>query len=274
MLKSIWLALSLLAILNLLALAGFVAWLHSSGRLNAERIEQTRALFTPTLAESTIRRAAEEAALAAATAAQAQTERQNAPPVSAAARLEHARTDADVRLQQALRREKELESLRASLHAEQDRLQRWQDDLTTRERAFDDARRRIADIEGSEQFRTALATLEGQKPKDAKAMLMALLDLGQRDQVVAYLANLEEGKRSKVLAEFIKTEPPVAAELLERLRTRGLGDRPRTNPRDPAQDAPGQAQSPPAGSPAPSPPALSASDGRARSDPLAPPSSR
>jgi hypothetical protein len=33
---------------------------------------------------------------------------------------------------------------------------------------------------------------------------------------------MDESKRSKVIAEFVKDDPVVAADLLERLRTRGV----------------------------------------------------
>ena len=92
------------------------------------------------------------------------------------------------------------------------------------------------------QFRTALETLEAQKPKDAKATLQAMIDAdggnattggtgaaakasptaGGRKQVVTYLTAMDEEMRSKVMAEFIKTDPRLAAELLEQLRTRGI----------------------------------------------------
>jgi hypothetical protein len=78
------------------------------------------------------------------------------------------------------------------------------------------------ETDGNKQFLVALATLEGQKPKDAKQVLKALLDVRETDQVVAYLAKMEEGKRSKVIAEFVKDSPAMAADLLERLRTRGV----------------------------------------------------
>ena len=37
-----------------------------------------------------------------------------------------------------------------------------------------------------------------------------------------FSARMDEGKRSKVMAEFAKESPTVAAGLLERLRTRGV----------------------------------------------------
>jgi hypothetical protein len=80
----------------------------------------------------------------------------------------------------------------------------------------------VAQTEGNAQFRKALATLEGLKPDKVKLTLQQLLDQGEADQVVAYLNAMQERTRTKVLDEFIKSDPKVATDLLERLRTRGL----------------------------------------------------
>jgi hypothetical protein len=40
------------------------------------------------------------------------------------------------------------------------------------------------------------------------------------DQVVAYLNAMEDRTRTKIITEFQKQDPALAAELLERLRTR------------------------------------------------------
>lgn len=43
-----------------------------------------------------------------------------------------------------------------------------------------------------------------------------------RRQVVAYLNAMEERVRNRIIAEFVKEDPALAAELLERLRTHGV----------------------------------------------------
>jgi hypothetical protein len=43
-----------------------------------------------------------------------------------------------------------------------------------------------------------------------------------RRQVVAYLDAMEERVRNRIIAEFVKDDPALAAELLERLRTHGV----------------------------------------------------
>jgi len=87
----------------------------------------------------------------------------------------------------------------------------------------------IAELEGSEMFKKALATYEGLKPAASASMLLQLmrpgggtgaLDNAGADQAVAYLNAMEDRTRTKIIAEFQKQDPALAAELLERLRTR------------------------------------------------------
>ena len=59
-------------------------------------------------------------------------------------------------------------------------------------------------------------------------MLKSMLESRQAEQVIAYLTKMDETKRSKIIAEFVKDEPAVAADLLERMRTRGFVPRRRT----------------------------------------------
>jgi len=124
-----------------------------------------------------------------------------------------------------LRQQQDLENLRNGLMSQLAKLEEREKKLQTDRDAFAAERKKIAATEGDKQFQLALATLEGQKPADAKKVLRAMLDAPthQTDQVVSYLAKMDEGKRAKIMAEFVKEDPAVAAELLERLRIRGLG---------------------------------------------------
>ena len=72
------------------------------------------------------------------------------------------------------------------------------------------------------QFKKALSTLEGLKPDKAKLALQQLLDKKEVDQVVSYLNAMQERNRTRIIDEFIKSDPGTATDLLERLRTRGL----------------------------------------------------
>ena len=111
--------------------------------------------------------------------------------------------------------------LQLSLKRERELLDRDVSAFEAEKADFEDWRERLLEIEGADQFKKTLTTYEGMKAKDAKASLQALLDLGDRDQVVTYLSSMDERKRTKIMTEFNKDDPGVAAGLLEALRMRG-----------------------------------------------------
>ncbi len=220
--KTVWNVIAALALVNIIALAGVVVWLRASDRLNRERATAVKETFSKTIAQQAAEKAAAEAEAKAKAAEAAAAAKMALPPESAAEKIEDQKFREDQRLQVVLRQQQELENLRASLMSQIARLDEREKKLEADRRAFADERRKVMETDGNKQFQLALATLEGQKPKDAKQVLRALLDVHQTDQVVAYLAKMEEGKRSKVIAEFVKDDAAMAADLLERLRTRGV----------------------------------------------------
>lgn len=220
--RHVWMILSTICIANILALGGVVAWLQSSGRLNRDRIIAVRAMLATPVAEEQRAKAEAQAAQAAENARAEQEARLAAPPETAAARIAHQQLEAEKQLQIALRQKQEIASLREGLMRQLDDLERRERELASQRAAFEAERRQIHETEGMQQFKVALSALESQKPKDAKMVLKALLEARQPEQVVAYLSRMDDTKRSKVLAEFVKDDPAVAADLLERLRTRGL----------------------------------------------------
>jgi hypothetical protein len=163
-----------------------------------------------------------EAKAAAEQKKAAEEARQAIPPVTAAELIAEKQLDAEKQLQGVLRQKQELENLRAGLMKQLNDLEQRERQLAEQRAAFDAERKRVAEMEGTEQFKVALSALENQKAKDAKAVLKSLLEGRQVDQVIAYLSKMDESKRTKVIAEFVKDEPAVAADLLERLRTRGM----------------------------------------------------
>lgn len=219
--RSLWTLLSVVAIANLLALFLFVGFLVASDRVDTTRLREVRQLFTETVAQ---RKAREEQAAAEAErqkhAAELEAKKGSAP-VTAGENLDikirqseadQARIDGmrrEIRLlQETLRREK------LAVDAEWAKLRQERDD-------FERARRIVAETEGNTQFKKTLATLEGLKPDKTYTALRQLIDAKNTDQVVAYLNAMQERTRTKVVDEFLKTDPKVAADLLERLRTRG-----------------------------------------------------
>ncbi len=220
--KSLKTIIAVLAIANMLAILGFVGWLKMSDRLSPERIEKIKAILRPTLADEAAAMKEEERKAEVAKVEEAVQARLDAPPVSAAEQIKDREADMEATLQNEQRRASEIAQLRASLIKQKEDLEAREKQLARDREAFEAERKAIAEIEGTKQFRTALSTLEAQKPPAAKAVLNELWMQGLTDEVLSYLAKMDEGKRGKVMAEFVKDDAALAADLLERLRTRGV----------------------------------------------------
>lgn len=220
--KRLWMIISTLAIANLLAIGGLLAWLHSSDRLNKERVQSIRTMLATTVAQDAQAKVEADTKVAQEQAAAAEEAKAAEPPITAEDRIAERQLDAEKQLQAVLRQKQELASLRDGLMRQLDDIERRERELIQQRTQFEADRKRFAENEGTQQFKAALSTLESQKPKDAKAVLGALLEARQTEQVVAYLTRMDESKRSKIIAEFVKDAPTVAADLLERIRTRGL----------------------------------------------------
>ncbi|MEM7621700.1 MAG: hypothetical protein AAF235_00680 [Planctomycetota bacterium] len=219
--KSLLTVIGVVAVANLLALGGVVAWLAATDRLNGDRIERTRELFVEPVSLEEARTEQEQRE---ALAAEAEAELEpSGPPVtsseSLALRLELSELDRE-RLER-LRRE--VDDLQRSLSRDRQLLDRERENFEDERKRFEAMRDRLSTLEGGEQFRKALGSIEGMKPDDARVTLQTLLDQGEREQVVSYLNAMQERTRTKIMSSWVKDDQPdVAADLLEALRVRGL----------------------------------------------------
>jgi hypothetical protein len=220
--KTLWASLSVLAVANLLALLGLIGWLSASDRLDLSRVRAIRTTLAETLTQQKARE--DEANAKAEADARAVKEKEEAakPPIGAADTL-------DLKLEQSKADQERLEAVRREVRFLQETLKReraaldadWAA-LNKAKADFEQARKVVLQTEGNAQFKKALATLEGLKPDKARTALQQLIDAKQVDQAVAYLNAMQERTRTKVIDEFLKTDPKVATDLLERLRTRGV----------------------------------------------------
>lgn len=218
--KGIWIIVSTLALANLLAILGLVAWLNATDRLDGSRIERVRALFAETVASEKARFEADEAARTLAELAAAEAEKKATAPLTSGESLSSLRDREEHNRQQVERLRREVEDLQRTLERERAAIDDDWRKLRAEREAFEAMRARIAAIEGGEQFERALRLYESLKPEQSVAMLQKLIDDGDTEQVVAYLNAMQTRTAAKILAEF--PDPALAADLLERLRTRGL----------------------------------------------------
>jgi hypothetical protein len=220
--KTLWSILSIVAVAHLLAIAGIIAYLVGTGRLDAPRMREVRQLMSETSTQRDARLEQDKIKAARDAAAAQSAAKIGTPPVTAADAL-------DLKLEQSQIDLTRLESLKRDVQVLQETLARERAALDTERSAFtkarqdfEQAREVVRKTESDAQFKKALATIEGLKADKAKATLQTLIEQQQTDQVVSYLNAMQERTRTKVLDEFIKSDPKVAADLLERLRTRGM----------------------------------------------------
>lgn len=222
--KSLWTALSVLAVANIVAIIAVLGWLGATDRLSIDRVREAALLFRPTVAQAEIERAEQEEQAIVRTIEDRVRASREGPPVDAETTLMLNEEQQEIRRQNMMRGDANIRALRESLLRQQEAIAKERDELEQARRAYEELNRRYTEIEETQQFRDALATLAGMKPREAYSVLDELWSRGEKDQVVAYMSKLEERQRSKILTEFTKVDVPLAADLLERLRTRGIDD--------------------------------------------------
>ena len=217
-------AFTLVLVINLLAIGALAGWLGASGRLSKDRLRDAVAVFNQTLEEEAALDAeSEKAELEAQALAERalRMEQVAGGPVTPEARLDSIQV-VDDKTRALLERQKvEAEALKRQLDAQQRLIEQKIAELDAKQKAFDKAIASKVEQMQSEDFKEAIAMLEGIPPKQAKGVLQQWLTDGGQEQVVDYLSAMEERKAAKVLKEFkLPNEVAQAATLIEQLRQR------------------------------------------------------
>ncbi|MCC6425360.1 MAG: hypothetical protein IT435_00935 [Phycisphaerales bacterium] len=221
--KTLLTALTVIAIANLLAILGFVGWLAGTDRLDRARIDKIRTMFAETIPAQNARESDEAAKIQAAAAAQEQAKKDARPPLTASEQLA-ARVEAtEIDRQRAERLRREITDLQKGLVEREAQVEKHKQELEKEKAEFVRMRQEVMATESDAQFKKTLTILEGLKPAECKTTLKEVMAATPKglDQVVSYLNAMDDRVRTKVIGEFIKEDPKLAANLLERLRVRG-----------------------------------------------------
>jgi hypothetical protein len=236
--KTLWNAVSFIAVVNLLAMLMFVAWLWQSQRIDAARIEQLRELFartTPEIEQETAAKAAERAAALAQAEIDA---RERRPVITSAAQIAALSSVQEQEAQAARRLGDEQRQLLALLETRRAELEQGIAQFETGKQAWDAQVKRQQQRRTDEQFLKAVEQYESVPPKLAKQMIQQLVRDQDVEQAVAYLDAMDARAAKKILSEFKTAEEiDLATELLERLRTLGTPSEGTTEPRHAAAPA-------------------------------------
>ncbi len=212
--KTLWNLISIIAVVNLLAVLSTAGWLVASGRLDRERWLEVRELLAqrdgaPPAAEADAP-AEEESGDVVATTARIDARQRLAQQTSMSLRrLLDEKDQLDRVLEE---RRQQLEASKAAFEAER--------------KQWDEATAQLRSARTDEQFKKTVKLLESVPPKQAKEMILALVAESKTDQAVGYIDAMSPYKASGVLKAFKgEDENKVATDLLERLRQRANGAR-------------------------------------------------
>ncbi|UCD76368.1 MAG: hypothetical protein JSV91_05470 [Phycisphaerales bacterium] len=232
--KSLWNAVSFMAVVNLLVMAMLAGWLWQSQRLSTGRFQQVKDVFALTIPEQEEAEAKAAAAAEAEALEAAEQARRIDPPLSTDETLTYvSRLRAEE--QQVKRR---LASERQALEEELIRRARMLDmreaRLNERDSAWRKANAAQLERRTDVQFQKAVNLYSSMPPRQAKQMLIELVNQGEVEQAVGYIDAMNERAAAKVIKELkVADEIVLATELLEKLRTFGL---PPEDPEDSRDD--------------------------------------
>jgi hypothetical protein len=234
--KRVWNMLAFLAIVNLIAIGGFVGWLAASDRLNTDRLRAVREVLKPTISEQSAEEARHVVEADAKAKEAAEAARRAGAPISSDQKIEDRHQAQDILDQQLVRMKEEARQLKEQIQTRREELEKQTAALDAARGEFDRRQAEWKQLSQDEQFQQAVGALEAQKPSDAAKVLNAILAVAplpqnteqpsqqakkQKEIVIRYMAAMADRSRAKILAEFIKTDEKLAAELLEDLRKRG-----------------------------------------------------
>lgn len=242
--RKIWTILAVFAIGNLLAMIGGVGWLGASGRLSVERMRVVREMFSETVAVQMAREKVEEDEAAAA-AELADASEQRFVAMSSAEVMQYRLDSIEADRERRRRHLQEFRDLDDALARRETTLALDRSAFETERKAHEEYLADIAQTDGDVQFRKAIKVLDGLTAQDAAGIITALIGTGRDgvlddaddaenaddapglrlagvDRAVSYLNGMQDRSRLKLMAVLSASQPGLAAELLERLRTRGL----------------------------------------------------
>lgn len=222
--RTLFTAFILVLVVNALALAGLAGWLGATDRLSKDRVRDAAAVFNNTIQEQAALEAeqekTEQEALEMAEQALRLQQVAGGPVTPEARLISIQRVDEK---QRALieRRKVEIEALQRQLDTQRKLIEKRIADLETKQQTFNDAVAAQLEEMKDEDFKEAVAMLEGIPAKQAKAVFQELLKQGGEDQVVSYLYAMEQRKAAGVLKEFkLPNEVAQATGLIEQVRQR------------------------------------------------------
>lgn len=172
---------ALLAIINLFAVGGLVAFLFATGKLNAERVDQVAMVLRGEFPE-----------IEAPTTQPAIVE---APPQRSGEEIARVQAQKEFYALISDRHKRESEDRRALNQGIQLRVQRQLEEIERKQEAFREQRKEISEQAQQDGFQQALEMYSSMDPKLAKD----LLKTSKEADVVQLLMTMDENRRKKII---------------------------------------------------------------------------
>jgi len=235
--KSIWTILSVMAVANLLALLGLSGWLVATQRIDISRVRAIRESLQETIPQQQTREEQEAKALEEQQKKAEADARASKPPMTASEKVAVRLEATELDMQRLKKLQSDIEAIQTNIRLQQDKLAADRLELETQRKAFEDERVLVEGKAKDEQFKKTLATFEAIEPKQAVSTLREILGQSvtpptpdaplspkaaeQWKTGLMYLNAMSSEKRSSMLGLFAKSDPALAARLLEGLRLLG-----------------------------------------------------
>lgn len=241
MIKSLWNLITGICVANMVAIVTILLWLAATDRVTPERVKTVSATFAPTVAAQAAldaERQRAEADLQAQLEAEGRTGDFPLDTETVMALWNERDTEARQRYQRELAA---LGHLREDVDQRRQALETEIESFQQRLNQFEQRERALLDQRESDQFQQAVKLLELSTPETATSMLLALIEGNDTDQVVAYLDAIKPDIAQPIFDLITQDDAPLAANLLEQVRTFGLdgpGQTGGTPPNQPNQAIP------------------------------------
>lgn len=224
--RAVWTVISVVLLINTLALAGLVGWLHRTGRLDRQRVHRVRDMFSMTIEEEKQQKLmAQQLEQDSRQQAMeiARLESVSDGPVTLADRLEAEQRGDELAVQRIERLRRDIADMRRQLTLAQQQLDKKNQELAAQQRAFEEAVRAQTQLQEDADFQQTVRMFGQVKPAQAKQMFQELIRQGKKSQVVEYLAAMQLRKAAGVIKTFTSPdEISQATDLLQTLRERGI----------------------------------------------------
>ena len=225
--RSVFLAIVGLVVINALVLAGFVGWLGMSGRLDRERYEKVVEIFKLTIDAEKQQEQERLAAVEQEAAKKKEAMRLQAAAQGASSfdqKLVDDESANELILEQYARLKRDISDIQRRIASDKQFLRKQKEELDAARADFEKYKQQFASRNEDEDFTKTVQMLSQLSPKQGKQVLISMMREGRLPEAVEYLVAMSSRKSGSIMREFkLPSEIEQAKLLLDQMRIRGAG---------------------------------------------------